>query len=141
MRQNDPDEKLVYLACQHIFRGPLSHVRKLKVIKALIKENEHSLASFLREHSINRTIQIAKRLLEDQIFDDTLKAKIRFPELFDVSPTQSSKREVSEAAAVRDEASALEEVPKMKVSRDIDVVSQGRSDNGGDKEPNSKYTT
>ncbi|KAJ6024282.1 hypothetical protein N7540_005079 [Penicillium herquei] len=97
MGQNDPDERLVYLACQHIFRGSHSHVRRLKVIRSLIQENKPSLADILREYDIDQTTNVAKKLLEDQVFDNTSKAKIRFPELFDVSPTQNAEREASEA--------------------------------------------
>ena len=140
MGQNDPDERLVYLACQHIFRGSHSHVRRLKVIRSLIQENKPSLAGILREYNIDRTIKVAKKLLEDQVFDDTLKAKIRFPELFDVSPTQSAEREASEAEAVRGEASAVREIYEREVSRDIDIVSHAKPHNEGNRESDSRYT-
>lgn len=140
MAQNDPDERLVYLACQHIFRGSHSHVRRLKVIRSLIQENKPSLADILREYNIDRTINVAKRLLEDQVFDDTLKAKIRFPELFDVSPTQNAEREASEAEAARSEASAVREISEREASRDIDIVSQAKPDNEGDRKTESRYT-
>lgn len=87
MLQSDPDERLIYLACQHIFRGPNSQVRKLKTVKGLIRQNELSLTDVLREYDVDRTSSVAKKLLESQVSDSTLKAKIRFPELFDVSPT------------------------------------------------------
>lgn len=140
MGQNDPDERLVYLACQHIFRGSHSHVRKPKAIRSLIQENRPSLADILREHNIDRTIKVVKRLLEDQVFDDTLKAKIRFPELFDVSSTQSAEREASEAEAARGEASAIREISEREVYRDIDIGSQAKPGNEGDKESESRYT-
>lgn len=47
-------------------------------------------------------------LLCDEIFDSTLKAKIRFPELFGLSPAQSAEREVSKAEAARHDADAIE---------------------------------
>jgi hypothetical protein len=140
MVQNDPDERLVYLACQHIFRGSHSHVRKPKAIRSLIQENKPCLADILREHNIDRTIKVVKKLLEDRIFDDTLKAKIRFPELFDVSPTQSAEREASEAEAARGEASAVREISEREVSRDIDIASQAKPDNEGNRESESRYT-
>jgi hypothetical protein len=140
MEQNDPDERLVYLACQHIFRGSHSQVRRSKTIRSLIQENEPSLADILREHNMNPTIKVVKKLLQDQVFDDTLKAKIRFPELFDVSPTQSAEREASEAEAARGEASAVREISERGISRDIDIVSQAKPDNEGDRESDSRYT-
>lgn len=140
MGQNDPDERLVYLACQHIFRGSHSHVRKLKVIRSLIQENEPSLPGLLRDHNINRTTIIAKKLLEDQVFGDTVKAKIRFPELFDISPTQSAEREVSEAEAARGEANAAKEISEREVSKDIDIVCQEQPDEEGGGETGGRYT-
>lgn len=51
----------------------------------------------------------ARVLLTEQIFESTLKAKIRFPEVFDESPTQSAEREASEAEAARNEANAIKD--------------------------------
>ncbi|OQD96418.1 hypothetical protein PENSOL_c016G02869 [Penicillium solitum] len=123
MAQNDPDERLIYLACQHIFRGSNSQVRKLKTVKGLIKQNEPALADILREYDIKRTSNVAKKLLESELFDSTLKAKIRFPELFDVSPTQSAEREASEAVAAKDEANTVREISDKDASKETAVIS------------------
>lgn len=45
--------------------------------------------------SIAVTCNVAKKLHEHQVFHSTLSAKIRFPELFDVSPSQSAEREAN----------------------------------------------
>jgi hypothetical protein len=116
MAQSYPDERLIYLACQHIFRGAYSHVRKLKTVKGLIRQHEIALTDILREYDINRTSTVAKKLLESEVFDSTLKARIRFPELFEVSPTQSAEREVSEAQAARDEANTVREISDREAS-------------------------
>ena len=68
----------------------------------LLQQNKLALTDILREHIIDRTCNVAKEILEDQVFHSTLRAKIRFPELFDVSPAQSAEREVSEAEAARE---------------------------------------
>ncbi|KAL4806628.1 hypothetical protein BDV18DRAFT_168350 [Aspergillus unguis] len=119
MSQSDPDERLVYLACQHIFRGPNSLVRKKKSVKNLIEQNRPALTDLLREYNIDRTCDVAKKLLDKEIFGSSLEAKIRFPELFDVSPAQSAEREASEAEAAKDEANALREVSEKEDSRNI----------------------
>jgi hypothetical protein len=129
MDPNDPDERLVYLACQHIFRGSHSQVRKRKTVKNLIQENERALTDILRQYNIDRTCKVAKKLLEDKVFGSTYRAKIRFPELFDVSPTQSAEREASEAEAARDEANAVREVSERDASRDVAIISQAQPDN------------
>ncbi|KAL3465037.1 hypothetical protein BJX64DRAFT_297794 [Aspergillus heterothallicus] len=119
MAQSDPDERLVYLACQHIFRGPNSMVRKRKNVKSLLQQNQPALTDLLREYNIDRTCRVAKRLLDEQIFNSNLQAKIRFPELFDVSPAQNAEREASEAEAAREEANTLREISEKELSGDI----------------------
>lgn len=118
------------MACQHIFRGSNSQVRKLKTVKGLIKQNKTALADILREYDINRMSNVAKKLLESEVFDSTLKAKIRFPELFDVSPAQSAEREASEAVAAKDEAITVRGIYDKDASKETTVISptelQGR---------------
>lgn len=120
--ENDPDERLVYLACQHIFRGSNSQVRKLKTVKGLIEQNKIALADILREYNVERTSNVAKKLLENRVFDSTLKAKIRFPELFDVSPTQSAEREASEAEAARDEANTVQKISQRETTGEDEII-------------------
>ncbi|KAL4878178.1 hypothetical protein BJY04DRAFT_221324 [Aspergillus karnatakaensis] len=124
MVQSDPDERLVYLACQHIFHGSNSLVRKRKNIKSLIQQNQPALTDILREYSIDRTCNVAKKLLVDQVFHSNLRAKIRFPELFEVSPAQSAEREASEAEAARDEANAVRKISEREVSRAVTAEAQ-----------------
>ncbi|CDM33975.1 hypothetical protein DTO013E5_1705 [Penicillium roqueforti] len=122
MAGNDPDERLVYLACQHIFRDSNSQVRKLKTVKGLIEQNKTALADILREYNVDRTSNVAKKLLENRVFDSTLEAKIRFPELFDVSPTQSAEREASEAEAARDEANTVQKISQRETTGEDAIV-------------------
>ncbi|KAL2868379.1 uncharacterized protein BJX67DRAFT_350650 [Aspergillus lucknowensis] len=76
MDQKDPDERLVYLACQHIFHGANSLIRKRKPVMSLLQQNKPALTDILREHNIDRTCNVARRLLEDQVFHSALRAKI-----------------------------------------------------------------
>lgn len=96
---------------------------------SLLQQNKPTLTDILREHNIDRTCNVAKRLLEDQVFYSTLRAKIRFPELFDVSPAQSAEREASEAEAARDEARAVREISERETSREVAIQSQARPAN------------
>jgi hypothetical protein len=134
MADNDPDERLVYLACQHIFRGSNSQVRKLKTVKGLIEQNKIALADILREYNVDRTSNVAKKLLENRVFDSTLKAKIRFPELFDVSPTQSAEREASEAEAARDEANTVQKISQRETTGEDEIISRATNQRETDVE-------
>ncbi|KAJ5532929.1 hypothetical protein N7494_009481 [Penicillium frequentans] len=139
MRQENPDERLVYLACQHIFRGNASNIRKMKVIKGLIKEDKKpSLADILRQYNITQTSYVAQKLLEEEIFGNNSKAKTRFPDLFHVSPTQSAKRQISEAEAAQGEASAVKKIPERE-SKHIVIVPQPKPKDEANKEPDSRY--
>lgn len=140
MAQRDPDERLVYLACQHIFRGSNSQVRKRKDVMSLLQQNKPTLTDILREHNIDRMCNVAKRLLDDQVFHSTLRAKIRFPELFDVSPAQSAEREASEAEAARDEAKAVREISERETPREVTIQSQVRPANEESYEINGWYS-
>ncbi|CAG8302850.1 unnamed protein product [Penicillium salamii] len=126
---NEPEEKLVYLACHQIFHGPSSQVRKLKTIKALIKQNKAKLADILREHNVQQTSKVVKKLLESQVFDSTLNAKARFPDLFDVSLHQNSKRGNSETEAMKDKATPVEQIAEEGAVRDMVIL---YSDNYGE---------
>ncbi|KAB5511395.1 hypothetical protein GE09DRAFT_1015037, partial [Coniochaeta sp. 2T2.1] len=106
-----PDERVVYLALKNVFKGPNAEVRQLKKIQKLILMNQQQgdVASLIRAHNIDTVCNTVRTLLIEQIFASTLKAKIRFPEVFDVSPTQSAEREASEVEAARNEANAIED--------------------------------
>ncbi|KAI3096101.1 hypothetical protein CBS147333_9643 [Penicillium roqueforti] len=121
MAENEPDE-MVYPACQHIFRGSNSQVRKLKTVKGLIEQNKIALADILREYNVERIGNVAKKLLENRVFDSTLKAKIRFPELFDVVPTQSAEREASEPEAARDEANTVQKISQRETTGEDEII-------------------
>lgn len=126
MVQNDPDERLIYLACRNIFHGSNSSVRKRKQVMNLIKRNQPVLTDILREYNIDRTCNVVQRLLRDQVFQSSVRAKIRFPELFNVSPAQSADREASEAEAARDEANAVRKISEREISKDSRLDSQAQ---------------
>ena len=109
MTRNPPDERLVYLALKNTFRGADAQLRKSRKIRELILKSQknNDVKDLIKEHNIDNVCNAAKALLEEQIFESTLKAKIRFPEVFEVSPAQSAERSTSEAEAARNEANAI----------------------------------
>lgn len=98
-------------------------MRTLKILKGLINQNELALTDILREYDIDSSSSVAKKLLESRVFDPTLKGKIRFPELFDVSPTRSAEREASEPEAARNETATVREISDRKASRESAIIS------------------
>ncbi|GAP86305.1 putative ubiquinol-cytochrome-c reductase cytochrome [Rosellinia necatrix] len=110
--KNPPDERVVYLALKHVFKGVNAEARQLKVVRKLItkSKSDTDVADLLKEHNIDIVCNMARTLLTEDIFKSTIKAKIRFPEVFDVSPVQSAEREASEAEAAINEANAIQGV-------------------------------
>jgi hypothetical protein len=109
MTKNLPDERLVYLALKNTFKGTEAQVRKAKKVRELVLKEQHNadVRELIREHNLDNVCNVAKALLEQQIFESTLRAKLRFPEVFEVSPAQSAERSASEAEAERTTADAI----------------------------------
>lgn len=112
--KNPPDERVVYLALKNVFKGPDAEVRQPKTIRKLITRSQEQpdVAHLVRAHNIDVICSTARTLLTEEVFGSTLRAKIRFPEVFDVSPAQTAEREASEAEAARNEANAIKDVVK-----------------------------
>lgn len=108
-----PDERSVYLAFKNVFRGteaqPQSEKKIGKKIRKHKSENEE-IQALVNEHNVENLGNTVKALLQGDVFASTLRAKIRFPELFDVSPAQSAERALSEAEAAKTEADAIREI-------------------------------
>jgi hypothetical protein len=94
---------------EHVFKGQKAEVRHSRAIRKLIKEHQKldAVADLVREYNFDIVCNAAPVLLCDDIFASTLKTKIRFPQLFDLSPLQSAGKEASEAEAAKHEADAI----------------------------------
>jgi hypothetical protein len=121
--QNHPDERVVYLTLKNVFKGPQAEVRQPKAILKLIKKSgkQQDVADLIRAHNMDIICNTARSLLTEQIFESTLKAKIRFPELFDVSPAQSAERAASEAEAARNDANAIKDAGQSLRENGVDA--------------------
>lgn len=108
---NVADNRVIYVAFNGIFQGPDSQIRKLPSIKRLVRKHKQQpqVAQLLKEYSAPVIYEKLQRMLVGQIFESTVKAKMEFPELFEVSPAQSADRSISEAEAAAGHAKAVEE--------------------------------
>ncbi|KAI7423213.1 hypothetical protein KC336_g7943 [Hortaea werneckii] len=115
---NRPDERLVYLSFKNIFTGPDAHLRSLKTIRKRVQKykDKEEIKALIQQHNLDHICNTAKSLLESEVFESTLKAKIRFPEVFDVSPSQSADREASEAEAAKSEADAIRKAVEGRIA-------------------------
>jgi hypothetical protein len=112
MAKSLPDERLVYLALKGVLQGQDVHVRQEKKVRKLIEkqQNHIDIKQLIQTYGMDSLCQTAKALLRDQIFESTLKAKIRFPEVFEVSPNQTAERAISEYEASKHEDAAIQSV-------------------------------
>ncbi|KAK4964211.1 hypothetical protein LTR66_012418 [Elasticomyces elasticus] len=94
MAKNPPDERLVYLALRNIFKGADAQVRDPKNIRERIQKYQRyeDVRDLIQDHNLDNS---------------TLKAKVRFPEVFEMSPAQSAERTASEAEAAKTEDDAI----------------------------------
>lgn len=110
MVPHSPDHRLVFLHCSSIFRGANSQVRKQKKILQLLAQHKSSIKILTDEFTVEAIAVIAKELLDEAIFESTLRARLRFPELFQPSQAEEAEREASEAEVARVEAEAARDV-------------------------------
>jgi hypothetical protein len=108
--EDTSDDREVYMVFNTIFQGPNSQIRQPASIKRLVTKHqeEPQVAQLLEEYGAPIYDKL-KRLLCEKVFESTLKAEEKFPELFEVSGAQSAEREISEAEATADHAKAVED--------------------------------
>lgn len=109
MIKNPLDERLVYLALKNVFKGLDAQLRRPQKIRKQIQKHrtKSEVYALITEHSMENVCNAAKTLLENGIFASTLRAEIRFPGVFDISPAQSAERVVTEAKAARSDVNAI----------------------------------
>lgn len=105
MPNNEPDERLVYLALRHELFNAEGNM-KAKTIRGRLQRlsSTSEVRSLTQEYSLEDISLVAKRLLDEGIYRSTLHAKLKFPDIFEISPAQSAERELSELAAARHES-------------------------------------
>lgn len=117
---SDSDQRRVYLACRAIFTGTNAQLRRSKKVRELVSTHRRSLQPLIQEFTAEKVVNIIKNLLEKEIFQSDVKAKIEFPELFRSSPTRDAQRAASENDAARSAAEALEEVASREGAKESD---------------------
>lgn len=114
VNQNPPQEQAVYVALKSVFTGENAKVRRLPVVKKMIsqRKTDPTIATLIKQHGNETLSTVASSLLSNGIFESTLKAKVRFPKLFDLSAAQNANRGASAAKAVKSEAKAIKDAAK-----------------------------
>lgn len=104
-----PPAEKVYLVLKHIFKGEKV---KASIIRGHIEKHskEQAISALIAKHGIDDVYIAAKRLIDEDIFCSTLKAKQKFSKLFKVTPAQTASKKSSEAAAARIEVEAFKNI-------------------------------
>jgi len=122
-----PSEELIYTALKDVFKGNAALVRKPKKVKELIeKSSSKAIKHLRRDYGTERILCTTKVLLEQGIFQSTLKAKERFPKICEVTHSQRAARKSSNAEAARCEVVAVPNVIKEQQAVSISA-SVGKS--------------
>ncbi|KAL8822446.1 MAG: hypothetical protein Q9191_006820 [Dirinaria sp. TL-2023a] len=109
-KKRSPDGRLVYLHCSSIFSGANAQVRRAKKVSQLLEQHKASIKILTKEFTVPAIAAVAKELLEERIFESLPRAKLRYPELFQLTETQEAERAASEAEVVRIEAEAAQDL-------------------------------
>ena len=97
----------VYVLGRSVFAGDLSSTRDRSAISKIVSQNRQHFAEAIQESNESSVLDILSNLLREGIFESELKAKLRFPGLFQPSPERSLQHEISEQAAEQSEHDAL----------------------------------
>ena len=115
-----PDERLVYLHCSSIFTGSNAQVRRLKKVTQLLSKHTASIRALTEIFTMNDIATVAKKLLEEGVFESLPLAKRRFPGIFQRTEAEEATWKASEAEVTRIEA---EEAPEGIATSDEETDS------------------
>ena len=83
-----PEERLVYFHCSSIFTGTNAKVRKLKKVTQILLKHKASIRGFIDDFGLENVSVVAKKLLEERVFETSRRARRRFPEFFERSKAE-----------------------------------------------------
>lgn len=119
--QNIPDDRTIYTTFNDIFKGPHAAFRKLGPVQKVVNKHtkDAEIARLLREYGEGAVLDKLRILLAEGVFESTMCARMRFPDLFEASQAQTEERAASEAAAAAQQAQTLEETVEEALGDDV----------------------
>ena len=100
----------IFLTARTVFTGVNAGLRQRKDITRCIADHGQTFQPLIQAFGRDVTANVITSLLENGIFESELKAKLAFPELYQVSKVRSLQHDVSEQDAARSENKALASV-------------------------------
>ncbi|KAL1792917.1 hypothetical protein ACET3X_009424 [Alternaria dauci] len=102
-------EKLVYLALKDVFRGDGVQPSTPEEIRKKIEKHksESRIGALIQNHGMESVCKVAQDLLKYQIFVSMAKAEVRFPDVFEVLPTQVEQQTTAAANTATSSATVV----------------------------------
>ncbi|KAI9670786.1 MAG: hypothetical protein M1817_003897 [Caeruleum heppii] len=103
------EKREVFLFCRGIFAGQNAQLRKKSKVRELLQQHGGRIGPLVSKYGSDSIFNTARHLLEKKVFESNLRAKIEFPDLYEISASRGAQRTASENEAARSEAEALAE--------------------------------
>ena len=100
----------IFLTARTIFVGAIAQIRDRKDIRPVIARHHETFQQLNSAFGKDVVVDVISSLLENSVFESELRAKLAFPELYQVSAVRSLQHDVSEQNAARSEAEAFENI-------------------------------
>ena len=100
----------IFLTARRVFAGSSAQLRDRRAIAAIVGFHQDIFQDLNRTFGKESVIGVVISLLENGIFDSELKAKLAFPDLFQVSAVRSLQHDASEQHAAQSEAEAFDKI-------------------------------
>jgi hypothetical protein len=129
-------EKLVYLALKDIFNADHIPATTLKTIRKKVDKHRDDvkIRSLIRDYGADNIANIAKALMDDQVFQSVAKAKTRFPEVIEVSlPSQSNPPIPTGPKAMASSAATVQSAGTYSPERLFSIRDEMKTSQGSDK--------
>ncbi|RKL43128.1 hypothetical protein BFJ72_g4541 [Fusarium proliferatum] len=111
------NERIIYEATKDIFNGQNAKMRDRGAVRALINSNSRTGTVMLRvvnKHGFDTVSQAVLKLLSDKVYESTLIARQRFPDLFEASTSQTAAETQVKAEAATTGQAALKSVDQVR---------------------------
>lgn len=112
----------IFLTAREVFVGPSAQIRDRKAIAAVFAKHEATFRELKKTFGEHIIIDVTSSLLRDGVFESELKAKLNFPDLFQVSAVRSLQRDASEQHAAQSEAETFDKISLANENGEEDDV-------------------
>lgn len=96
----EPDERLIYACCRSIFSGEDAQIRDDQSIAEVMYDCEGHIIMVIQSYGLESVVRVARRLLEQRVFEDTELAMAKFPEYFTVVTGRSGEARIEEVKSL-----------------------------------------